>query len=61
MGDQLRRLYNDVFDVDLLDPADQEDHHIEDPEFVRDLFCLKLNQGGGGFRPYAFSSTSLTP
>ena len=54
MDDHLRRLYRDVFDVDLLDPAGQEVNHIEDPEFVRDLFCLKLNQGGGGFRPYAF-------
>ena len=54
MDDQLRRLHNDVFDVDLLDPAGQEDRHIEDPEFVRDLFCLKPNQGGGGVRPYAF-------
>ena len=51
MDDQLRRLYNDVFDVDLLDPAGQEDHRIEDPEFVHDLFCLKLNQAGGGFGP----------
>jgi len=54
MEDQLRRLYKYVFDVDLLDPAGQEDHRIEDPEFVRDFFCLKLNQGGKGFRPYAF-------
>ena len=54
MDGQLRRLYHDVFDVDLLDPAGQEDHLIEDPEFIRDLFCFKRNQGGEGFRPYAF-------
>ena len=59
MDDQLRRLYNDVFDVDLLDPAGQEDHHIEDTEFTRDFFCLKPSQGGGGFRPYAFRSNFL--
>ena len=41
MDGQQRRLYNDVFDVDILDPAGQEDHHIKDPEFVRDLFCLE--------------------
>ena len=51
---QKAKRHRDVFDVDLLDPAGQEVNHIEDPEFVRDLFCLKLNQGGGGFRPYAF-------
>ena len=33
MDDQLHMLYNDVFDIDLLDPAGQEDHRIEDPEF----------------------------
>ena len=54
MDDQLRRLYSDVFDVDLLDPAGQEDHRTEDPEFARDLFCLELSQGGGEFRPYTF-------
>jgi len=32
----------------------QENHRIEDLEFVRDLFCLKLSQGCGGFRPCAF-------
>ena len=25
----------------------------EDPTFTRDLFGLKINQGGGGFRPYS--------
>ena len=40
-NDQLRRLYSDAFDVDLLDPAGQEGHRTEDPEFVRDLFCLE--------------------
>ena len=54
MGDQLRRLYNDVFDVGLLDPAGQEGHCIEGLGFVRDLFCLKLNQVGGRLRPCAF-------
>ena len=49
MDDQLRRLHNDVFDVDFLDSAGQEDHHIEDPEFVCDLFCLKLNRVVEGF------------
>ena len=54
MDDQLRRLYNDVFDVDLMDPPGQENHRIEDLEFARDLFCLELSQGGGEFRPVAF-------
>ena len=54
MDDKLRRLHNDVFDVDFLDPAGQEDHRIEDTEFIRDLSFLKPSQGGGGFRPYAF-------
>jgi len=43
MVDQLHRLYNDVFDVDLLDPAGQEDYRIEDPGSVCDLSCLKLS------------------
>ena len=32
MDDQLRRLYHD-FDVDVLDPAGQENHRIGDPGF----------------------------
>ena len=44
-----------------MDPAGQENHRIEDPEFFRDLFCLKPNQGGGGFRPYAFRFNFLNP
>jgi len=54
IDDQLRRLYNNVFDVDLLDQAGQEDNHVDDPVSVRDLLCLELNQGGEGFRPCAF-------
>jgi hypothetical protein len=38
MDDQLRRLYNDVFDADLLDPTGQENHRIEDPEFSATFF-----------------------
>ena len=61
MDGQLRRPHSDVFDVGLLDPAGQENHRIEDPEFVRDLFCLELSQGGGGVVSTPFDSTSSTP
>ena len=60
MDGQMCRLYSHVFDVGLLDLAGQEDHHIDDPEFSKDLFCLELNQDGGGFRPCAFRFNFLS-
>ena len=38
MDGQLRGLYSNVFDVGLLDPAGQENHRIEDPEFSATFF-----------------------
>ena len=35
MDGQLHRHLNDVVDVNLMDPPGQENHRIEDPEFVQ--------------------------
>jgi hypothetical protein len=40
-----------VVGLEILDPAGHDKDIHEDPEFTRDLFGLKINQGGGGFRP----------
>ena len=61
MDDQLYRLYSHVSDMYLLDPVGQEEHRTKDPKFVRDLFCLKPNQGAGGFGPAPIGSISPTP
>jgi hypothetical protein len=49
----LRTAYADVVGVDILNPRGHDDNLHEDREFTRDLFMLKINQGGGGFRPYS--------
>ena len=48
----LRRCYGLCLGVDPLDP-DGHSEGQDDPSFVRDLFSLKVAQGGGGFRPTA--------
>ena len=53
MDGQLRSHYLGVFDVDPLGPAGHEDSHIEDAEFSRYPFYLKISQGTGGFCLYA--------
>ena len=35
----------------ILDPAGHDEDTHEDPESTRDFIGLKINQGGGGFRP----------
>ena len=47
----LRESYRFIYHVDLLDP-DGHELILQDPAFVRDLFCLKMSQCGGGYRPY---------
>jgi hypothetical protein len=49
----LRHAYAAVVDVDVLEPSGHDANLHEDPAFTRDLFGLKINQGGGGFRPYS--------
>jgi hypothetical protein len=39
--------------VDVLDPSGHDANLHEYPAFTRDLFGLKNNQSGGGFRPYS--------
>jgi hypothetical protein len=46
-------LYATVVGVDVLDPSGHDVNLHEDPTFTRDLFGLKINQGGGGFRSYS--------
>jgi hypothetical protein len=40
-----------VIGLEILDPAGHDEDLHEDPELTRGLFELKINQGGGGFRP----------
>ena len=47
----LREAYSFIYHVDFLDP-DGHELNLQDPAFVRDLFCLKTSQSGGGCRPY---------
>jgi hypothetical protein len=49
----LRDAYATVVGVDVLDPSGHDANLHEDPAFTRDLFGLKINQGGSGFRPYS--------
>ena len=49
----LRAAYKLVIGLVILDPAGHDEELLDDPEFTRDLFGLKINQGGGGFRPYS--------
>jgi hypothetical protein len=49
----LRGAYATVVGVDVLDTSGHNANLHEDPVFARDLFGLKINQGGGGFRPYS--------
>jgi hypothetical protein len=49
----LRDAYATVVGVDVLDPSGHDANLHEDPAFTRDLFGLKINQVGGGFRPYS--------
>jgi hypothetical protein len=49
----LRDAYATVLGVDVLDPSDHDANLHENPAFTRDLFGLKINQGGGSFRPYS--------
>jgi hypothetical protein len=39
--------------VGVLDPSGHDVNLHKDPTFTRDLFGLKINQGGGGFRPHS--------
>jgi hypothetical protein len=48
-----RDAYATVVSVDVIDPSGHDANLHEDPTFTRDLFGLKINQGGGGFRPYS--------
>jgi hypothetical protein len=47
----LRAAYANVVGVGVLDPSGHDANLHEDPAFTRGLFGLKINQGGGGFRP----------
>ena len=49
----LRDAYATVVGVDVFDPSGHDANLHEDPTFTRDLFGLKINQGGGSFRPYS--------
>ena len=49
----LRDAYATVVGVGVLDPNGHDVNLHEDPTFTRDLFGLKINQGGGGFRSYS--------
>jgi hypothetical protein len=49
----LRDAYATVVGVEVLDPGGHDANLHEDPAFTRDLFGLKINKGGGGFRPYS--------
>jgi len=42
-----------VVGVGVLNPSCHDANLHEDPAFTRNLFGLKINQGGGGFRPYS--------
>jgi len=47
----LRAAYKFIYHVDFLDP-DGHERNAKDSAFVRDWFCLRTSQSGGGFRPY---------
>jgi hypothetical protein len=49
----LRDTYAAVVGVGVLDPSGHDANLHKDPAFTRDLLGLKINQGGGGFRPYS--------
>jgi hypothetical protein len=49
----LRDAYATVEGVGVLDPSGHDTDLHENPAFTHDLFGLKINQGGGGFRPYS--------
>jgi hypothetical protein len=50
----LRSAFEMVYGVDFLDPSGSwlGPNNSPDPTFTRDLFDLKIGQGGGGFRPH---------
>ena len=47
----LRAAYKFIYHVDFLDP-DGHERNAKYSAFVRDWFCLRTSQSGGGFRPY---------
>jgi len=47
----LRAAYKLIYHADFLDPGGH-DRSVKDSAFVRDWFCLRTQQSGGGFRSY---------
>jgi hypothetical protein len=54
----LRDAYATLVGVDVLDPSGYDANLHEDPAFTRDMFGLKMNQGGSAFAPTPSGSTS---
>ena len=48
----LHAAYKFINHVDFLDPDDGHERNAKGSAFVRDWFCLRISQSGGGFCPY---------